>query len=200
MCWNRGRNVFRLADSTSNHNIVEVFSMDANGRESIVTTLLAISAYRQQTPEEPIFNLDERPAGSPEAIRSWFYPGDKTGWEFVYSKSDRIETAHNQAPAEQPAPPAIGPPTPLAEPIAAPAWEPEPLEEATVTETIVAESAPPLLVPESTPEIQGSADRELPETAGYSMAELLAGLTVLSLGGSILFVALAGMPDKCEQP
>jgi len=183
-----GKYVFRLADSASNRNIVQVFSEDANGNETLVTTLLAISAYRQQTPEEPIFNFDERPADSPEAIRSWFYPGDNTGWEFVYSKSDRIEIAHNQAPAEQPAPPAMELPAPPAEPIAAPAWEP--IEEAAVTETIVAESATAFFVPEITPEIQGTADRELPETAGYSLAALLAGMTVLSLGGSILFVAL----------
>ena len=28
--------------------------------------------------------LRVRPTGSPEAIHSWYYPGDNTGWQFVY--------------------------------------------------------------------------------------------------------------------
>ena len=30
-------------------------------------------------------------SGSPEAIHSWFYPGDNTGWEFVYPKEQNLE-------------------------------------------------------------------------------------------------------------
>lgn len=182
-----GTYIFRLADSLSNRDIVEVFSEDANGNQTFVTTLMAISAYRQQTPDKPIFNMDERPAGTPEAIRSWFYPGDNTGWEFVYSKP--YPTAQNQVAAVQPAPAPVEPPAPPAEPEAASAPEPAPVEEA-VEETIVAETDTAVVAPESTPEIQGGADRELPQTAGYSTAELLAGMTMLSLGGLILFVAL----------
>jgi hypothetical protein len=185
-----GTYIFRLADSPSNRNIVQVFSEDANGKQTFVSTLLAIPAYRQITPEKPIFNMEERPAGSPEAIQSWFYPGDNTGWEFVYSKSDRIEIAQNQAPAEQPAPTAIEPPKPPAEPAAAPEAEPKPVEEAVVAETVVAETDTAILAPENTSEIPGGADRELPQTAGYSTTELLAGMTMLSLGGLILFVPL----------
>jgi hypothetical protein len=185
-----GTYIFRLADSLSNRNIVQVFSEDATGKQTFVTTLLAISAYRLLTPDKPIFNMEERPAGNPEAIQSWFYPGDNTGWEFVYSKSDRIETAQNHAPAEQPAPAAVEPPKPPAEPVAAPEAEPEPVEEAFVEEIVVAETDTVVSAPENTPEIPGAADRELPQTAGYSAAELLAGMTMLSLGGLILFVAL----------
>ena len=47
-----------------------------------------------------------------------------------------------------------------------------------------------MVVPENTPEIDGGADRTLPETAGYSAAELLLGLSSLLLGGSILFFGL----------
>ena len=183
-----GTYIFRLADSASNRNIVRVFSEDANGKETFVTTLLAISAYRQKTPEEPIFNMDERPAGTPEAIRTWFYPGDNTGWEFLYSKSDRIQVAQNRAPAEQSAAAPVEPPALLAEPEAVPAPEPQPVEEVVATETILPD--PVVVVAENAPEIQGSADRVLPETAGYSTAELLAGMALLSLGGLISFVAL----------
>ena len=180
-----GTYIFRLADSSSNRNIVQVFSVDANGNETFVTTLLTVSAYRQRTPEEPIFNMDERPAGSPEAIKSWFYPGDNTGWEFVYSKSDRLQVAQNQAPAEPAAAPAELP-APPEEAVAAPVPEPEPVEEVVAPEPSVAETDTVILAPE----VQASADRELPETAGYSVAELLAGMMMLGLGGLILFGGL----------
>jgi hypothetical protein len=183
-----GTYIFRLMDSPSNRNIVQVFSEDANGDQTLVTTFFAVSAYRLLTPEKPTFNMGERPAGSPEAIRSWFYPGDNTGWEFVYSKTNRIETAQNQAPAEQPAATPVEPPAPPVEPLAVP--EPTPVEEVVVTETIVTEIDAAVVAPESTPEIQGAADRELPQTAGYSAAQLLAGMTMFSVGGLILFVAL----------
>jgi len=184
-----GTYIFRLAESMSNRNIVQIFSEDANGRETLVTTLPAISAYRTQTPEKPIFNVEQRVAGGPEAIHTWFYPGDNTGWEFVYSKSDRLEIAKTQPPAEQPVA-AVEPPSPPEEPIAAPAPEPEPVVDTAETETVVAETDSVVLAPENTFEIRNSADRVLPQTAGYSIAQLLAGMTMLGLGGLVLRAAL----------
>jgi hypothetical protein len=35
----------------------------------------------------------ERPAGEPEALRAWFYPGHNWGDEFVYPKARAIEIA-----------------------------------------------------------------------------------------------------------
>ena len=81
-----GKYVFQLADSDSDRNVVQIFSEDSAGHESLVATLLAIPEHRQQTPGKPIVHFEERPSGSPEAIQSWYYPGEKTGWEFVYPK------------------------------------------------------------------------------------------------------------------
>jgi hypothetical protein len=82
-----GKYVFQLANSESDRNIVQVFSEDSNGKESLVTTLLAIPDHIADTPDKPIVQFEERPSGTPEAIHAWFYPGDNTGWEFVYPKS-----------------------------------------------------------------------------------------------------------------
>ncbi len=81
-----GKYVFELPDSSSERNVVEIFSEDPNGKESLITTLLTIPDHMDQTPDEPVVKFDERPSGSPEAIHSWFYPGENTGWEFVYPK------------------------------------------------------------------------------------------------------------------
>src|SRR5271154_1389677 len=97
-----GTYIFKLADSDADRKIVEVFSEDANGKQTFVTTILAISAYTVDTPDKPIIRLEERASGRPEAIHSWFYPGDNAGWEFVYPKLERLEVSSNQTPFEQP--------------------------------------------------------------------------------------------------
>jgi len=85
-----GKYVVKLADSQSNRHIVQIF----NAREDhVFATILAIPKYRMETPEKTIFTFYELPAGQPEALRSWFYPGDNTGNEFVYPKKRAIEIA-----------------------------------------------------------------------------------------------------------
>src|SRR5215831_7271898 len=63
-----GKYVFKLADSQSNRNIVEVFSEDEAGRQQFVKFILAIPAYKMDTPDKAMIGLEERPAGSPQAI------------------------------------------------------------------------------------------------------------------------------------
>src|SRR5450755_1655241 len=69
-----GKYVFELVDSESDRNIVQIFSEDENGNQRLVATLPAIPDYREDTPEKPIVQFEERRSGSPEAIHSWFYP------------------------------------------------------------------------------------------------------------------------------
>ena len=82
-----GKYVFEIATSDSNRNVVLVYSEDSKGKESLIATLMAIPAQASEIPDTAIVQFEERPAGSPEAIHSWFYPGEKTGWEFVYPNS-----------------------------------------------------------------------------------------------------------------
>jgi hypothetical protein len=82
-----GKYVFEIAKSDSNRNTVLVYSEDSKGKESLIATLLAIPEQASKIPDKAIVQFEERLAGSPEAIHSWFYPGEKTGWEFVYPNS-----------------------------------------------------------------------------------------------------------------
>ena len=77
-----GTYIFQLADSQSNRHIVQIWTEDG---QHLITTIQAVPAYRQQVSDESTFNFDERPANSPMALRTWFYPGDNTGQEFVYN-------------------------------------------------------------------------------------------------------------------
>jgi hypothetical protein len=95
-----GKYVFEIADSESDRNIVQVFSEDSNGKESLVTTLTAIPDEMSEIPDKPTVHFEERPSGTPEAVHSWFYPGEKTGWQFIYPKDETLETGANTTPAD----------------------------------------------------------------------------------------------------
>ena len=77
-----GTYIFQLADSQSNRHIVQIWNAD---EDQILATILTIPSYRGETPDESIFELEERPGDSPMALKIWYFPGDSTGEEFVYS-------------------------------------------------------------------------------------------------------------------
>jgi hypothetical protein len=85
-----GTYVFKLANSLSDRNVVEVY--DKN-QKHLIGTFLAIPDYRLKTPGKPIINFTERAAGAPEAVKAWFYPGDNYGHEFVYPKTKAMQLA-----------------------------------------------------------------------------------------------------------
>jgi hypothetical protein len=175
-----GTYVFKLAESDSDRDIVQVFSED---QTQLITTILAIPDYSVKTPDKSVFNLEERPSGGPEAIKSWFYPGDNYGYEFVYPKQAMQAAAKSEPPAPvtttsentRPAPPPVQP--------AAEDNNPQP--EPTITaqeeqETVVAQEMP--VQTEQAPE---SMPQSLPQTAGnFALLPMMgAGLLV---GGATL--------------
>ena len=82
--------VFRLLDSLSDRNIVQVFNKDES---HIYATILAIPNFRLRATDKTVMTFQERAAGDPQAIRAWFYPGDNWGQEFVYPKSKALALA-----------------------------------------------------------------------------------------------------------
>jgi hypothetical protein len=85
-----GTYVFKIFDSQSDRHIVQIFNQD----ETIAyATILAIPNYRLKATSKTVMTFRERPAGQPEALRAWFYPGRNWGEEFVYPKARAIEIA-----------------------------------------------------------------------------------------------------------
>lgn len=85
-----GTYVFKLADSESDRDIVQIF----NKRENhIYGTYITIPDYRLKPTGKTILTFEERAAGAPEAVRAWFYPGDLYGHEFVYPKVKALALA-----------------------------------------------------------------------------------------------------------
>src|SRR6185369_11365673 len=82
-----GTYVFKVLSSQSDRHIVQIFSQD---ELTIYATILAIPNYRLKATDKTVMTFRERPAGEPEALRAWFYPGKQWGEEFVYPKARAI--------------------------------------------------------------------------------------------------------------
>src|SRR3954453_19083982 len=78
-----GTYVFKLLDSLSDRHIVQIFNKEET---HVFTTILAIPNLRMRTTDKTVITFKERAQGEPEAIRTWFYPGNNSGEEFVYPK------------------------------------------------------------------------------------------------------------------
>ena len=85
-----GSYVFKLADIPGNRHVVQVFDKD---EKKIYTTMLAIPNERLEPSDKPVVLFSERASGSPQAIKVWFYPGNRVGNEFVYPKSQAMRIA-----------------------------------------------------------------------------------------------------------
>jgi hypothetical protein len=78
-----GTYMFKLADTASDRQIVQVLSKDGS---TLYATFFALPDERLTPTDRPVVTLDERSVGSPELIKAWFYPGNAIGHEFVYPK------------------------------------------------------------------------------------------------------------------
>jgi hypothetical protein len=183
-----GTYVFKILDSQSNRHIVQIFNKDET---QIYATILAIPNFRLKPRDNAVMTFHERPAGQPEALRAWFYPGRQWGEEFVYPKAKALELAKASekpvlfTPTEVPAEvtEAIKPAdTPVEAPVVAELRR-APVMAATPAgkEEPMAQSVTP---PPSQPEIAAAPLQKLPETA--SPLPLMALFGLLSMGGVIV--------------
>jgi hypothetical protein len=70
--------------------LVQIFSSD---RATLYATLLTVSAEHLAPSDETQITFADRSTMQPEAIVTWFYPGDTIGREFLYPKQDQKEIA-----------------------------------------------------------------------------------------------------------
>jgi hypothetical protein len=85
-----GTYVFKLADIPGNRHVVQVFDKD---ERRVYTTILAIPNERLDRTDKPVILFAERAKGVPQAVKVWYYPGDRVGDEFVYPKSQAMKIA-----------------------------------------------------------------------------------------------------------
>lgn len=85
-----GTYMFKVAASEGNRHIVQIFNKEGT---NIYATILAIPNLRMTATSNTVITFRERPAGQPQALRAWFYPGKLWGEEFVYPKAQAVEMA-----------------------------------------------------------------------------------------------------------
>ncbi|MGH9662022.1 MAG: hypothetical protein ACRD96_25970 [Bryobacteraceae bacterium] len=177
-----GTYVFKLADSSSNRHIVQIFNRD---EDQVINTFLAIPNYRLQPTGDSRFTFYETPPGTARAMRAWFYPGDSFGQEFRYPKHPRVLlaslTPQLALPPEPPPPPIVTQPAEPA-PVQQSAEEPPKREEP----PLIAQATPPPPAPEAAPQPPAqSPPTELPQTATPYPLIGLGGLLALAAYGML---------------
>jgi len=179
-----GTYVFKLADSSGDRHIVQVFNAEET---HIYATILAIPNYRLTPKEDTMMRFAERTKGTPEALRAWFYPADNFGQEFVYPKARGQQLAESAGVPVLTAelPPAAKPEEMLKEPVTTVTPEKE-VAVAPVEAPPVVEVAPPVVEkaePAPPPPPVEVPIPEMPKTASPVPLVLLAGFGLLSLAG-----------------
>ncbi len=78
-----GKYEFRIINPDTSRNVIQVRSGD--GKKNI-GLFMTHSAQRVKAADEAEVRFLEVGAGAPPAIKTWWYPGERTGYEFVYPK------------------------------------------------------------------------------------------------------------------
>jgi hypothetical protein len=201
-----GTYMFRLADPDTTRRVIQV--SDKQGTQSYAL-LLTMPAYRPDAAKDSEVRFLETPAGAPRAINAWWYLGDSTGYEFIYSKQQLAELNRVGQPEPLPAadvapgraegepvavPPIAGPDSPgVVEGDGVPAEAPADAEIAADVEQQdveqQAQAQPPAQQPpfenEPAPAAEPTRD-QLPQTASPLALILLTGLATGGLGLRLL--------------
>jgi LPXTG-motif cell wall-anchored protein len=83
-----GRYLFRVVDGSK--SIVQIYAGD---RSKLLGTVMSVQAARSDLPEKAEVRLIESSAGNPIAVGTWWYPGQRQGWEFVYPRAQASKLA-----------------------------------------------------------------------------------------------------------
>ena len=83
-----GQYVLKLLNSSSNRHIVEIMNVKMDHLYALTFTAAAAKVQRKG---KTVVTFYEGAQGRPQALRSWFWPGETDGQEFLYPKSQAAE-------------------------------------------------------------------------------------------------------------
>ena len=81
---------FELADPEETRRVIKVMSADGTKQLGL---LLSIPNTLRDPAKDPLVLFGEAPAGEPDAIKAWVYPGERIGYEFIYPRDEAISLA-----------------------------------------------------------------------------------------------------------
>lgn len=85
-----GQYLFRLADPNTSGKVVQVLSADGTKPYG---TFFSYPAERFDASDKPEVRFMETAKDMPAAIKTWWYPGERTGFEFIYPKDQARKLA-----------------------------------------------------------------------------------------------------------
>jgi len=85
-----GKYRFELADPQESRRVIKVSNEDGSKQLAILQT---IPVTLRRPAKDPIVLFGEVPASEPDAVKAWVYPGESTGYEFVYPHDEAIKLA-----------------------------------------------------------------------------------------------------------
>ncbi|HEY7443383.1 MAG TPA: hypothetical protein VH701_13240 [Vicinamibacterales bacterium] len=90
-----GQYLFRLADPNSSSKVVQVLNAEGTKPFGLFFT---IPAERLEPASTPEVRFMETASGTPAAIKTWWYPGERRGYEFIFPKEQarRLAMAASQ--------------------------------------------------------------------------------------------------------
>jgi hypothetical protein len=178
---------------------------DKDGTQSYAL-LLTMPAYRVDAAKDSEIRFLETAAGAPRAINAWWYVGDNTGYQFMYSKQqlaelnrvgqpDPVATAAEASPNLAEGEPVAVPPIADADApdvVEGDGVPPESADAAIAADVeqeeveLQAQAQPPAQQPPFENEPAASGRSELPQTASPLALILLTGLASGGLGLRLL--------------
>jgi hypothetical protein len=81
---------FELADPDASRRVVRISEKEGGKIQGI---FLSIPDQKLEPSDKPLVMFKEAPAGAPEAVKAWFYPGETMGYEFVYPHDQALKIA-----------------------------------------------------------------------------------------------------------
>ena len=77
-----GTYLFKLADPNDGRSVIDVCDQTDQTCYGVFDT---IPVQESHSSDHPSIKFMERATNAPEAVAAWFYPGERTGWQFVYT-------------------------------------------------------------------------------------------------------------------
>jgi hypothetical protein len=85
-----GKYVFRLTDDQTTRKVIQVASADGTKPYAM---LLTIPNERRDPAKDAEVSFLETAPRTPSAVKAWWYPGERTGYEFIYPRAQARQLA-----------------------------------------------------------------------------------------------------------
>jgi len=85
-----GRYLFRIVDTTTSRKVIQVLSDDQKKPYAMMNT---IPDQRRDPAKDATVSFYESARGTPAAVKSWWYPGETIGYQFIYPRAQAKQLA-----------------------------------------------------------------------------------------------------------